>query len=214
MCEVNTLHQLLELYQQSRMNGEEVSLSMEAKDGKDFITFSIGSPTGAPAWRSKNCPAWTGPVRRKTPSQIRRDQRRKELFLSKKSSAVPDVKVENMEEKATLSDEIKPTEQNDDIEKESVESTLFKITGEYKNPKFKPWNNVEPKKDLETLWELLKHENEKIGIEEIGEGSTCFEHCLEFWGTWRSSTGITPVFLRDSKNWPKGVKILEVKPVK
>ena len=58
-----------------------------------------------------------------------------------------------MEEKATFGDEIDPhpTEQNDDLENQSVESTLFKITGEYKNPKFKPWNNVEPKKDLETI---------------------------------------------------------------
>ena len=38
MPEVNqTLTQLLDIYQQSRMRGEEASLSMEAKDGKDFI---------------------------------------------------------------------------------------------------------------------------------------------------------------------------------
>ena len=38
-----------------------------------------------------------------------------------------------MEEKATFGDEIDPhpTEQNDDLENQSVESTLFKIKGEY-----------------------------------------------------------------------------------
>ena len=85
MSEVyQTLTQLLDLYQQSRMRGEEASLSMEAKDGKDFITFSIGSPTGSPAWTPRGGPLWPAYRRKKTPSQMKRDQRRKEVFLAKK----------------------------------------------------------------------------------------------------------------------------------
>ena len=30
---------------------------------------------------------------------------------------------------------------------------------------------MEPKRDLEAMWDFLKKENAKIGIEEIGEGT-------------------------------------------
>ena len=46
---------------------------------------------------------------------------------------------------------------------------LFKIVGQFKNPKFKPWEVVEPMRDLEAMWDFLKKENAKIEIEEIGE---------------------------------------------
>ena len=88
----------------------------------------------------------------------------------------------------------------------------FKIEGEYKNPKFKPWTVVEPEKEFKTLWELIKTDNKTMGIEEIGEGSATFEHCFEFWGTWRiKKPGITLNYLENSENWPKGIKITEVK---
>ena len=79
-----TLNQLLDLYQQSRMKGEEASLSLETKDGKEFIRFSIGTPlnAGAPAGGPRR---WPSRSKNKTPSQLRRDQRRKEVFLAKKS---------------------------------------------------------------------------------------------------------------------------------
>ena len=35
------------------------------------------------------------------------------------------------------------------------------------------------------MWDINKYESEKIGIEEIGEASATFEHCFEFWGTWK-----------------------------
>ena len=89
---------------------------------------------------------------------------------------------------------------------------LYKIEGEYKNPKFKPWTAVDPEKDLKTLLELIKSGNEIKGIEEIGEGSTTFEHCFEFWGTWRiKKARFTIKYLENSENWPKGIKITEVK---
>ena len=85
---------------------------------------------------------------------------------------------------------------------------------EYKNPKFTPWSVVKPEEEVKTLWEKIKKENEAKGIREIGEGSTCFEHLYEFWGTWKVEKPgkNTLEFLKDSANWPKGIKILEVKP--
>ena len=97
----------------------------------------------------------------------------------------------------------------------SSESTplLYKIVGEYRNPKMKPWQKLDPAEDLKILWEMIKSDNKEKGIFEIGDGSTCTEYCLEFWGTWKPmKPGIDQHFLEDSVNWPKGIKILEVKP--
>ena len=69
------------------------------------------------------------------------------------------------------------------VEKECAENDLIKIEGEFKNPKFKPWTKVNPEEDVKIMWEAIKNESDKKGIEEIGEASATFEHCLEFWGT-------------------------------
>ena len=76
--------QLMDLFQQSRMKGEEANLSMDTRDSKVYITFSIGtsSSAGNPAVLSRSRPV----RKRKSPSQIRRDQKRKEIFNAKKSS--------------------------------------------------------------------------------------------------------------------------------
>ena len=90
---------------------------------------------------------------------------------------------------------------------------FFKIEGEYKNAKLKPWTKIEPNKVIKALWNDIKTVNDEKGIEEIGEGSTYFEHCFEFWGTWRvKKESITEDFLKNSENWPQGVKITKVKP--
>jgi hypothetical protein len=58
---------------------------------------------------------------------------------------------------------------------------------------------VEPEKQLKILLDMLKADNKAKGIEEIGEGSTCFEHCFEFWGTLKvKKEGIPVVFLKNS----------------
>ena len=114
-----------------------------------------------------------------------------------------------MEEPADESDLINIKE----VQQEAHVDDMFKILGEFKNPNFQPWNKVEPDKEVKILWEVLTRDNKAKGIEEIGEGSTCFEHCFEFWGTWKlKREGITLDFLKNSENWPKGVKIREVKP--
>ena len=102
---------------------------------------------------------------------------------------------------------------NIDIESEVLEKNdLVKIEGEYKNPSFRAWSRVDPEGEVKVLWEKLKNMGKVEGIEEIGEGSTCFEHHFEFWGTWRvKKEGITEEFLKNNRNWPKGVKITNVK---
>ena len=198
------------------------------KDGKDSVTFSFGKPTGDPVgpprtWTSGSPWAWmpqpwnTRPKRRKTPSQLRRDQKRRQEFFAKKESpaGVKKELVENHDKSAKANlknpeDEIDLKEISSQVQVEVDE--MFKIEGEYKNPKFKPWTVVEPEKEFKTLWELIKTDNKTMGIEEIGEGSATFEHCFEFWGTWRiKKPGITLNYLENSENWPKGIKITDVK---
>ena len=230
----NTINKLMELFLESRRKGEWVNLSMESKDRKDSITFSILSPSGTPAgqegsWRPGSRPpwVWTQPMpwtplsrKRKSPSQWRRDQKRKEKFLAQKATSL-DVKEESeirdAAEKATVVepvDEIGLTEIPEFVQEETFENDLFKIVGKYKNPKFKPFSVVEPEKEIKVLWEIINAENKSKGIKEIGEGSTFFEHLYEFLGTWRGDKPRrnTLEFLKSAENWPKGIRILEVKP--
>ena len=228
-----TIKKLMELFHESRSKGEWVNLSMESKDGKDSFTLYIEHPSGGPAgqartWATGSRPPWTWrqprpwtPQRkRKSPSQWKRDQKRQQDFLDKKAAksfASADEKEKvDIAKKVTvvdLVDEINLTKIPASVQEE-VESDLFKIIGEYRDPNFKPFSVVEPEKELKVLWEKIKTENEAKGIKEIGEGSTCFEHFYEFWGTWKVEKPRRNIleFLKSSENWPKGIKILEVNP--
>ena len=62
------------------------------------------------------------------------------------------------------------------------------------------------------MWDIITSDNKDKGIVEIGDGSACSEYCLEFWGTWKVTDNIDEDFLKNSLNWPKGIKIVEVKP--
>ena len=210
MSRVNdeTLSQLVDLYQQSRKRGEQVSLSLESKDGNDVVIFKVGKPTATLESR----PSYSGTRRRKSPSQMRRDQSRKEEFFAKKARPVCVVKLGE-------SEQVELPEVKDEIDLETMDDTssneaptLFQIKGEYKNPKFRPFETVEPNKDIKVLWEAIDKENRKHEMVEIGDGSTCFEHFFEFWGKWKVKPGTTKNFLMDTKTWPDGVKILDVKP--
>ena len=122
--------------------------------------------------------------RKKSPSMLRRDQRRKAEFLAKKAAQVEPV------------DEITLTEIP--IDKTEVsENEIINIVGENKN---------------RNLWKSIDEANKKIGIKEIGEGSTCFEHYYEFWGSWKIENGskLTIEVLRNPSNWPKETKIRDV----
>ena len=106
-----TITQLLELFHQSRLMGEEAKLSMETKDGKDYINFSIGSPSaGSPV----ETPRRKSSGRRKPPSQIRRDKRRKEIFLAKKNGESLDTK--NTSDTTESKEDARIREPTDEIE--------------------------------------------------------------------------------------------------
>ena len=80
---------LLDFYQQSRIKGEWASLLMETRGGKEFITFKVRNfSAGNTAGSSK--PAKED-IRRKTPSQRRRDEKRKAEFIAKKSVEAKDI---------------------------------------------------------------------------------------------------------------------------
>ena len=114
--------------------------------------------------------------------------------MAKKRTASLDIKKEGIEPSEKATTEVPEDEINlSHISSENENETdLFKVVGK---------------------WEALKEDNEKKGIEEIGEGSTCFEHYFEFWGTWKvKKKEIKSDFLKNSVNWPRGIEILEVKP--
>ena len=94
-------------------------------------------------------------------------------------------------------DEIELNKLPEEAKREVFVDHLFKIVGEYKNPSVQPWTTLVPNKEVKTLWEKLKKDNEITGFEEIVEGSSCFEHCFEFWGTWKvKKEGITIDYLK------------------
>ena len=90
-----TINQLMDLFLLSRSRGEWVKLSMETKDGQDSLNFTLGNPAGAPAGQPRAWtpwtwppPAWTRPQRTKSPSQWRRDQKRRQEFIAKDSNEI------------------------------------------------------------------------------------------------------------------------------
>ena len=189
---------------------------METKDGKEFVTFTIGDPAGFAADKETN---WK-PVsrRRKTPSQLRRDQRRKENFTKKKILAAAqeapehNVKIEaGTPAKATLAEPV------DEINLENVNEkarNVFKIKGEFKDPKRKPWFEImktDKENEHEAFWELIKISKDKIGFDDFSDASTYIEHYLEFWGDMVVKPGVTEEYLKNLENWPKGVRNLEIR---
>ena len=123
------------------LNDEWASLKMEMKDGKETITFSIESPSAwysAETWKPGNN-QWK---RRKTPSDHRRDERRKAEFIAKKTlesqeSTVKDkpshpVKVVLVEPK----DEINLDSQKRILRKKSIMLVNTFMTQNYRMMKF------------------------------------------------------------------------------
>ena len=150
---------------------------------------------------------------------MRRDKKRREAFVAKKNAGL---KVENpvkpdllqvLSSPAEVDDEIELTEISDEVcNNECKMGDLLKIEGKFKNPKFQSWSKIDPSEEIKVMWEALKNESDAKGIEEIGEASATFEHCFEFWGTWRiKKPGITKKDITDANNWPKGITITDVK---
>ena len=129
--EIPTIIQLMDLFLMSRNRGEWVKLSMESKDGKDSLTFSLENPAGAPAgnpkaWTPGSTPSWpppplwTQPKRGKAPSQWKRDERRRKEFLARKVASA-DVKKE-------------AEESNENVDKAIVENHVDEIELRMKHP--------------------------------------------------------------------------------
>ena len=99
MADDSTLAKLLELYQSCKLKGERASLFLETKNGLESFTFTINEPTGSPAGGRSG----SASRRWKTPSQLKRDKKRREEFLAKKLESQP-AKEENYnaEEKVIL----------------------------------------------------------------------------------------------------------------
>ena len=112
-----------------------------------------------------------------------------------------------------VKDEIELTEISDETASNEYKiGELLKIEGVYKNPKYEPWSQIDPREEVKIMWEAIKDDSNVKGIEEIGEASATFEHSFEFWGTWEiQKLGITNKDVADSDNWANGIKITEVK---
>ena len=237
MPESATIDKLVDLFHCSQRKGEAVKLFLESKNGEDSITFSI-NPTGSPAGGARTwsprpvspTPPWPcswtpqKPMRilrrKKTPSMLRRDQKRKVEFLAKKAAlASVEVKVDptcnsDTTQKVNLVepvDETALTEIPDDM-KEITENAIINIVGEYKNPKFKAWSFVNPEEEAKNLWKSIEDTNKALGIniKEIDKG---FEHCYEFWGSWKIENGskVTTDALKNPNSWSRGTNIRDVK---
>ena len=129
MASVNTtFNQLLETYHQSRIRGEWASLSLETKGGKEFITFTLGGPPGNHSGRPVS-----GQVRRKTPSQLRRDQKRKLEFHSKKEDTLSKDHSKDIDDKAgkhTNKLVIELEKYKDKTQKTEIASPILQLDGE------------------------------------------------------------------------------------
>ena len=76
-----TIHSILELYQRCRRNGDWAKIYIETQDGKEFFSFSVSPSAGSSAGGAGVEKVKS--VRKKNPSQVRRDQKRRAAFLER-----------------------------------------------------------------------------------------------------------------------------------
>ena len=169
-----------------------------------MITFKIGSPPAgtsaggsSPEFQAK---------RRKTPSNWRRDEKRKAEFIKNKS----------LESKEQVADKQSDTlgavliEPKDEIlleqprvKKAEVEKVVNYV-GEYIYD-----TKLQNDEIHKTIWKKLET-NFKEGVEEFSEGSTCNEKLVVFWGKCKFKEGFNQKYLLDQKNWPAEMKKIEI----
>ena len=191
MSGTQSLNLLLDLYQQSRTKGEWASLYMETKNGKDAITFRIGSLHAGYTARSET------PVnqcmKRKTPSQRRRDEKRKAEFLAKKTVDPTEASLNNKNANASDHAKVLLVEPKDEINLEEPEvkqtkaETEVNILGEF------VFDTKLQKVEInETFWKSFK-DNFKDGVEEFWDGSLCNEKIIIFWGNVNSKKDLIEI---------------------
>ena len=180
---------------------------METRNRKDVITFRIGS---APTDFSAGSGTPASYPKKKTPSQCRRDQRRKEEFLAKKNL---EAKRTSLKKHPAISSDLAKltlTEPKDEINleqpdvNEATVETEVNYVGEY------VYDTKLDKDEIhKEFWKKLK-ENFKSGVDEFSDGTTCNEKIIIFWGKCRFKEGFDRSYILDKKNWPKEVKKIEI----
>ena len=60
-----------------------------------------------------------------------------------------------------------------------------------------------------TIWKTLQN-NFKEGVEEFSDGSTCKEKIIMFCWKCKFKEGFERNYILDKKNWPKGMKKIEI----
>ena len=211
----STINKLVELFLMSRSKGESACLSMESKDGKDSLTFSINNPSGSPAgqtgcWTPPGTRSpWTWPPpprpwpqllrRKKNPSQLKRDQKRKQDFLAKKSAS------------AEVKEEVAP--KNVEAEKASGKATIIDPVDEISLEEITVSNQEEvliPQLDGVLESESQKQENREVFSFKSDIDEEVIENYLEeiFMNTNVSSAKI---ILKDQLRLPDYLYTLELK---
>ena len=152
MADDDTLAKLLELYQSCKLKGERASLFLETKNGTQSYTFTINEPAGAPEERRSVSRRW------KTPSQLKRDKKRREEFLAKKLESQP-AKEEhyNAEEKVILVEPI------DEISLEVCEKLFVVAKGKIDD------HNIGIHYDVTAKLEDKKIKVKKVTVERKGD---------------------------------------------
>ena len=168
-----------------------------------MITFSIGiAPAGSSAgtWNPGNNQS----RRRKTPSDPRRDERRKSEFIAKKTMESNESSV-----KAKLIDPVKvvlvqPKDEIELVGPELKDGKKVNYVGEYiYDTKLKNDEIHKP------IWKTLQN-NFKEGVEEFSDGSTYNEKIIMFWEKCKFKEGFERNYILDKKNWPNGMKKIEI----
>ena len=204
MAGTQNLNLLLDLYQKSKAKGEWASLLLETKNGKDIITFKIESvsaglsaETGSPVNNFK--------ARKKTPSQFRRDEKRKKEFLTKKN-----LEPNESSKKVVSSDAVKAllVEPKDEInlekpDEKEVEKEVSYV-GEYVYG-----TKLDHDEIHQEIWKKLDV-NFKDGVKNFFDGSTSNEKILIFWGKCSFKEGYDRSYILNKENWPKEVKSIQI----
>ena len=195
----DNIAKLLELYQQSRERGEWARLNMETMNGQDFITFSVKSPAGSPA---KTGRTWRATRQKKTPSQLRRDQKRKEVFLAKKDKATN----ENVETSASDPEKVmlaivepKLVYEIDPEEIINENSSEIKVYGEYKYSSRRDFKSSLKNYFGDIVTNIKYFETEKVN-----------EKVQKFLVILEMKIGFGKKHLEDTRYWPDDSKILKM----
>ena len=133
-----TIHSILELYQRCRRNGDWARIYLETQDGREFFSISISPSAGTSAGVEK-----VNRARKKNPSQVRRDQKRRAVFLErrhKKAEATPKTTSTptlestvsrtdkfRIEEEKTVTGETGSTEEVKTTESETSDNTMNNV---------------------------------------------------------------------------------------